>query len=310
MKNTAALRANTGKSRLFALGGFLGFASMLLLAAQSAFAAGPEANEDSGVFEVEKVRDDVSVILGGNGNGGHAGVVEFDDGLVLIDSMMEASRDRLLNTLREISKKPVKALINTHDHPDHIGSDAYLQGQGALVVASSSAEFEDEFAWQGIGENGKLPQYGDSIALYVVGSHSPSVLFVFLPESNVLFVGDTLSKAWYPANFHRGIRGQVEAMDLALNLIDEQSVVVPGHGFLTDRQGVQAYRESCLAWSARIMQLHHQGLQLADIIKDPELEKIRWKFNPRLVDRDRFDHFHGRLVENTIKAETAAAEEG
>ena len=65
-----------------------------------------------------------------------------------------------------------------------------------------------------------------------------------------------------------------------------------------------------LAWSARIMQLHHQGLQLADIIKDPELEKIRWKFNPRLVDRDRFDHFHGRLVENTIKAETAAAEEG
>lgn len=100
-------------------------------------APSPEAlTEHSAEFrrEVIKVTDGVWVAIGyGIAN---SILLEGDDGLVVVDTM--ESRQAAAQVHAEfaaISRKPIKAVIYTHSHPDHIGGAAEFAGPGVAVIA-------------------------------------------------------------------------------------------------------------------------------------------------------------------------------
>ena len=49
------------------------------------------------------------------------------DGVVLVDTKMPDNGQTILDEVRKITDKPIKAIINTHSHPDHIGSTDFIR---------------------------------------------------------------------------------------------------------------------------------------------------------------------------------------
>lgn len=89
------------------------------------------AEFEQGVFEVT---DGVHVAIGfGIAN---SILLEGDDGVIIVDTMETAESARaVLAAFREITDKPVKALIYTHSHPDHIGgARVFAEGNDAIPV--------------------------------------------------------------------------------------------------------------------------------------------------------------------------------
>ena len=66
------------------------------------------------------VRDGIYMLVGAGGN---TTVQVGDDGILVVDTKLAAASDVLLDAIRQISDKPIRYVINTHWHPDHVGSN-------------------------------------------------------------------------------------------------------------------------------------------------------------------------------------------
>ena len=99
--------------------------------------------EHTKIFErgIEKVGDNVYVAIGfGLAN---SIMIEGDDGLIIVDTMesCEAAAE-VLAEFRKISHKPVKAIIYTHNHADHIfGAEVFAQGKDVEIYAHETTAY-------------------------------------------------------------------------------------------------------------------------------------------------------------------------
>jgi cyclase len=86
-----------------------------------------------------------SVRVGGNvyllvGAGGNVSVQVGDDGILIVDTQFEQMADKLLAEIKSIAgPKPIRYIINTHVHQDHIGGNAKLKAAGQAIIAGNVA---------------------------------------------------------------------------------------------------------------------------------------------------------------------------
>jgi len=66
------------------------------------------------------VRDNIYMIVGAGGN---ITVQTGKDGVLVVDSGLANMSDKVLAAIRSISKAPIRYLVNTHYHPDHVGGN-------------------------------------------------------------------------------------------------------------------------------------------------------------------------------------------
>lgn len=191
----------------------------------------------------------------------NAAFVVTDDGVVLIDALGSPPlAQRLLGEIRRITPQPVKWVIVTHYHADHIYGLQVFRDQGATIVGhvlardyldSDTARLrlqasrDELFPW--VDEHTRLvppdrwvgTHYAQADTLIRVGhtdfllrpvgpSHTPEDLVVFVPSLGVLFSGDLLFRGRIPFVGQADSGGWIRALDrlLALNA----TLVVPGHG--------------------------------------------------------------------------------
>src|SRR5262245_40386679 len=76
---------------------------------------------------IKKVRDNLYVIPGAGGN---TTAFVTRTGIVLVDTKLANNGAAILGQVRTVSGRAVSMIINTHSHPDHIGSNDYF---GATV---------------------------------------------------------------------------------------------------------------------------------------------------------------------------------
>jgi len=69
------------------------------------------------------------------GEGGNITVAVGKDAVVMVDSEFAPLHDRIKAAIENITKLPVKYLVNTHFHGDHTGGNALFHKDGATVVA-------------------------------------------------------------------------------------------------------------------------------------------------------------------------------
>src|SRR5262245_22532790 len=72
---------------------------------------------------IKHVRDNLYVIPGAGGN---TTVFVTAAGVVLVDTKLPNNGEAIMNQVRTVSDRPVSMIINTHTHPDHIGSNDYF----------------------------------------------------------------------------------------------------------------------------------------------------------------------------------------
>ncbi len=186
----------------------------------------------------------------------NAGFVVTDDGVVVIDALgSPALAEELLAQIRRITPVPVRHVILTHYHADHIYGLQAFKAAGATVIAHRAAgEYlnsdtaaqrlkasrEELFPW--IDEKTRLvgaDRWIDAPTSITVGgmefrlqpvgpSHTPEDLVVYVPKLRTLFAGDLVFRGRVPFVGQADSGHWIQALDTLLGY--DIDVVVPGHG--------------------------------------------------------------------------------
>lgn len=180
------------------------------------------------------------------------GLVIGDDGVAVIDtggSVREGRR--LIDSIRQLTSKPVLYVINTHGHPDHIFGNAAFPPSAVFVgnhnLSQDMAERGSYYLSSFRPSMGTLldevkivppsATVDDQLQLDLGhrvltlrawrASHSDSDLTVFDESTGILFAGDLVFMRHVPV-LDGGIRGWLKTIDELAKLPAKS--VVPGHG--------------------------------------------------------------------------------
>src|SRR5262249_52550450 len=83
-------------------------------------------------IKVHKLHHNISIL---EGSGGNIAVLTGSDGKVFVDAGITASRPRILEAANGLGPEPIRHLINTHWHFDHADGNAWLNAEGAEIIA-------------------------------------------------------------------------------------------------------------------------------------------------------------------------------
>ena len=219
--------------------------------------------QDLPELTVETLVHGVHVIHGHPG--GNVLVVETMLGLVLVDAQSGNAADSVLRVAERSTNAIPVMVINTHYHEDHLGGNSRFRSVGARIVAHANVPIRarvdttiEELGWhRERAEEADLPtatiagdtsfsEGGVRFELMTFGqAHTDGDLAIYLPDRNVLHTGDILEVDAFPFIDWWGggsLAGTIAAVDRLLALVDDETVIVPGHGHVVDRAHMVTYR--------------------------------------------------------------------
>lgn len=235
-------------------------------------------------IKTERLTEHVYVLFGAGGN---IGVLVGEDGVIMIDDQFAPLSEKISAAIAKISNQPIKYLLNTHWHGDHSGGNENFAKKGAMILAQHNVRkrmsvgmtrspervtppapqialpvvtFSEEMALHLNGE--------DILAIHVHNAHTDGDAQIWLPKSNVLHMGDTYFKGRWPfIDLQSGgsINGYIKALNHALFLVDEETQIIPGHGQMSNRKELMAYRDVLATVRTRIKMGIEKGQDLAAI---------------------------------------------
>jgi cyclase len=222
------------------------------------------------------------------GAGGNLGLALGKDGAILIDDQFAPLSPKILAATKKLGAKGIKFVINTHWHGDHTGGNENLGKAGAVLVAHenvrkrmSSEQFIELMNTKvPAAPAGALPVVtfssdvtfhlnGDDVhVIHVDPAHTDGDSIVHLAKANVIHMGDTMMTISYPfVDVSSGGRfaGFIAAADKALALANDTTKIIPGHGPMTDRAGLQAWRDMLVAIRDGVSKLVVAGKTLEQV---------------------------------------------
>ena len=243
------------------------FAAVAFLAgpalAQQPAPAGPPVGPDWSKIEV-KTFDLGNRTYMLEGFGGNMTIAAGDDGVIMVDGQFAQMHDKLKAAIAAVTQQPVRFLVNTHYHRDHVGGNALFSKDGAVVVAHENVRKRlAEGTTMAVPEVKYTPApeealpsmtHKDGMTLQVKGrsaqlkhplnAHTDGDTFVYFADANVISTGDTVAMGRYPnIDFANGgtPKGMIAASDAYLALANDNTKIVPGHGPLATKAQLAEY---------------------------------------------------------------------
>ncbi len=260
----------------------------ILIALAIAPATATTAQQDmSGVVvEAKRVAGNVYVITG---RGGNIGLSIGEDGAFLIDDQFGVLSARILETVSQLTPDPVRFVVNTHWHGDHTGGNQNMAEAGAIIVAHenvrramSTEHFMAAFnrtvaaspdaALPVVTFTGSMTFHfnGDEIRVqHVAPAHTDGDAIVIFRDANVIHMGDTYFNGMYPfidVSTGGSIAGMIAAADTALDLANDKTQFIPGHGPVSGVAELRAGRAMLQAVHERVGTLITQGKSRDEVI--------------------------------------------
>jgi cyclase len=210
---------------------------------------------------------------------GRAGVLVVDTGL------NAAEGTKLLGAIRQVSRLPVKFIINTHYHPDHQGGNTVV-GPDAVVITTDftrnrtlalmqSAEMKAfQFRPANVTFQKRMTVYLDpySADVYFPGkAHTSGDALVYFPQQRVLAAGDLFLNHSSPAMDNGSAANWIQALDHALELPLEH--VVPGHFELGSKADLQRFRDYLSDLFQQVRTMRQQGDSVEQVRRNIKMER-------------------------------------
>lgn len=224
--------------------------------------AGAQANFDSIQVRAQALRGGLYMLTGAGGN---IGLSVGNDGAFIIDDQYAPLTPKILAAIGAITSKPIRFVVNTHWHGDHTGGNENIAQTGTVVVAHNNVrkrmsveQFNDVFNRRTPpSPAGALPviSFSDSITLHVNGddliafhvqnAHTDGDALIHFPRADVVHMGDTYFAAGYPfvdVSSGGNVNGIIAAADRVLAMCKPQTIVIPGHGPVSNCDNLREYR--------------------------------------------------------------------
>jgi glyoxylase-like metal-dependent hydrolase (beta-lactamase superfamily II) len=263
----------------------------------------------------EKIRDGFYVMFGVGEEvvAGNMGVSIGPQGVLVVDDQFPEMAPKYKAAIAELGgSEKIAFAINTHWHFDHSDGNKALGPEGTWFVAHELSremmlkdniinlvdQQRDQPAHPAIAlpivtydRSMRLHFNGQRIDLLHFGpAHTTGDTAVIFREHNVVHLGDVFNMAGYPfidADNGGSISGVIDFCSGVLEEIEPGTVVIPGHGPVTDYQGLADYVTMLRTIRDRIAALISSGASLEQVIAArPTAEWDEQRGDPaRLIDR-------------------------
>ncbi len=295
----------------------LAAAAVLAMAAPAALAQTPKP-PPAAPFSLKQIGPGVYAAIDGpkGASGSNAGVVIGDDGVLVIDSFFNPDAAKaLLAEIHKLTPKPVRYVVNTHYHADHVGGDAVFRDAGAIIIAHRNVHgwvrtenphlFGDRItpAQRDFIAHLALPDLtidkdmtvwlgARKVEVRAMLGHTGGDLVIAVPDAKVLFCGDLLWRRTSP-NIIDGTVSQWIATDDAFQHLPDAAAMtfVPGHGDLATVKDVADFETYLTDLSAMTAEARRTGLS-----GDALAAAVKPRLKARYGDWDGFDYFAAKEI--------------
>ena len=201
---------------------------------------------------IQKIKDNLYKIQGAGSN---TTVFITEAGVVLVDTKLANNGEAIMNQVKTVTDKPVSLIVNTHSHPDHMGSNDYfpptvekvthVNAQKQMAANPQYASNAAVMPTKTFTDKMTIGKGKDQVDLYYFGAgHTNGDTFVVFKDARALCVGDLM--AWNMAPL---IDPQAGGSVIALGEtfakaekgIPDVDLVIEGHGNVNTWQGMRAY---------------------------------------------------------------------
>jgi glyoxylase-like metal-dependent hydrolase (beta-lactamase superfamily II) len=250
------------------------------------FAGVAEAQQDTVRIQTIPVAAGVYMLVG---QGGNIGVSVGEDAVFLVDDQFAPLSGKIVDAIKAISGQPIRFLLNTHWHGDHTGGNENFGKAGAIIVAHDNVRQRmstEQFIARFNSRTPPAPKMalpvvtfndgatfhlnGDDIhAVHVKNAHTDGDVLVHWQNANVLHMGDTFFNGSYPfidLSSGGSINGVIDAATNALGYVNEQTRIIPGHGPLSGKADLVAYRDMLVVVRDQVKKLIAERKSLAQVL--------------------------------------------
>jgi len=254
------------------------------------------------VEKIKMLKPNLYEITGGGAN---TLIRVTTQGLIVVDTKNPGDENfnRVMEEIKSVTNQPVKYVINTHHHPDHVGNNQKFIDAGATVVALEALK-----TWMGNDPRTKdIPgrptqtfakdytlKLGDAeVKLYSFGrGHTGDDTMVYFPDTKVVMVSDQITDATPIVDFANGGSAVewTKILDGVLALDFEQAI--PGRGEPKSKADVQAYRAKFDTVVKRASDAIKAGATKDQLAMQVKTDDLGWTFQPA---------FYGSLYDELSK---------
>ncbi len=232
------------------------------------------------------VRDGIYML---QGSGGNIGVSIGDDGTIIIDDQFGPLTDKIVAAIAELTDTPVTFVMNSHFHYDHTDGNTNFGRAGAYIVAQDNARKRMESTQVLSGSGRVQPPYEavglpkitfeESMRFYLNGNeveiintgdgHTDGDAQIYFHEANVIHTGDMYVRYGLPF-IDRDNGGTADGMIDALwniaSLINDDTIIIPGHGQLATRDDLLEFRSMLVVIRGNLVRAKVQGLSFEEML--------------------------------------------
>ena len=225
---------------------------------------------------LNKVKDDLFEI---EGDGGNVAVYVTSEGVILVDDKFEQDFAGIVAKVKSVTDQPVKYVLSTHHHADHSGGNArFLPTAEIISTANARANIVEHK--QPNAPPGMAPArvtFTQECSVFLGGKevraryfgrgHTNGDAFIYFPALRTLHTGDMMAGVTPLIDYTGGgsVVEWTKTLDEVMKL--DFDTVIPGHGPVTTKSGLVAYRNNIEKLRNRAAALIREGKSQEDVGK-------------------------------------------
>ena len=225
---------------------------------------------------LSKIKEDLYMI---EGDGGNVAVYVTSEGVILVDDKFDQDHDGIVAHVKSITNLPVKYVLSTHYHADHSGGNAKFLST-AEIISTANARTNIVNHVQSNAPPGVAPArvtFTEETAVFLGGKevraryfgrgHTNGDAIVYFPALRTIHTGDMMAGTTPLIDYTGGgsVVEWTKTLDAAMKL--DFDTVIPGHGAVTNKAGLLAYRNNIEKLRDRATGLIRQGKSQEDVGK-------------------------------------------
>jgi glyoxylase-like metal-dependent hydrolase (beta-lactamase superfamily II) len=197
-------------------------------------------------LNLQKITDNLYVIIG---DGGNTAFMPTSEGVIVVDDKFAADAPQIVAKVKSVTDKPIRYVLNTHQHPDHTGGNEAMLAANAEIVIHKNARanmvtnkqpglphitFTDESQ---VFLGGK-----EVVAKHLGRGHTNGDAVIYFPSERVLHTGDlfVVGAPYCDANSGGSIKEWSQTVQKILDTYDFDTVI-PGHGPVSKRADLEKW---------------------------------------------------------------------